>query len=409
MMSILPVRRCSWSRAVHGPVQKVVLLTILLGICPSADAQSSQDSRDFAAWVAAVQSHIPGAVDEAVARVAPWSRGQLEALLPQLSRQRPDERLRLVERALVLHTDIAIQHRRPDGYHGVPPTLYAAMMFRDGQVTGQTTGTFHWEFARKLIDRLSRTDAQVRVGRQFYRATGALLQQWREYSELRLHLASARRLIGEDPVLLMYEGTFYQAHAAPRMQRFFDDQERHIIARESAASAGGITTMQALIPSVDRRPSVRDIRRQAEVLFRQAIALDPSLAEAHIRLAHVLADQGEHDAAQETLVRVMAGPLPGRLEYYARLLDGRLARARNDLDSAHAAFERASAIVPDASTPLYALSELAIARGDNARGLRYLQSVETHTPEQDPWWTFDRIHAPSADVLIEQMRTSVTP
>src|SRR5690606_17983163 len=103
-----------------------------------------------------------------------------------------------VERALVLHTDIAITHRVSGGYRDLPAALDAATLFRDGQVMGQAAGTFHWEFARRLLQRLPRGEDRLHLGRQFYRASAAVLQLWMEYSELHPHLAAAGRVIGDD-------------------------------------------------------------------------------------------------------------------------------------------------------------------------------------------------------------------
>ncbi len=50
-------------------------------------------------------------------RIAPWSLNELDAAVANCARPRPPTRLALVERALVLHADIAILHREAGGYN----------------------------------------------------------------------------------------------------------------------------------------------------------------------------------------------------------------------------------------------------------------------------------------------------
>jgi tetratricopeptide (TPR) repeat protein len=328
--------------------------------------------------------------------------------LPRVARRQPADRLRIVERALVLHTDIATMHRGPRDYRGLAPGRNVASLFQDGQVQGQAAGTYHWEFARRLIEQLPRGEERLRVGRLFYRATGALLQGWMEYAELRPHLAAAGRVLPEDPVLLLYVGTMDHAYGGPRMQRFFDDQER-------AARTGPITSNQTVsIPSSlpsPRRPTSSTFLGLAERTFRRTLEIEPGLVEARIRLAHVLSDLQRYDEAVATLAPIATMPLPPLMDYYASLVAGRAARARGETDAAQAAFERAAVIYPRAPAPWYGLSDLAASRGDAIQALDYLQRVAMTKYEAggEPWWQLDRIHSPSAQELIDEMRRGFSP
>ncbi len=149
-------------------------------------------------------------------------------------------------------------------------------------------------------------------------------------------------------------------------------------------------------------PSAGDSRAQAERLFRRALALDPALAEARIRLAHVVGDSGRHEAAATELERAARQPLPPLLDYYASLLTGREARARGQLDAARRGFERAAGIYPNAPAPKYGLSELAIARNNGPESLAHLLPSEAaaRSDPNEPWWWIDRVHDPSAQTLI---------
>lgn len=402
--------RVRTSRFGDGPLRLVVakglfaLVVAAIVAMPSAFAQEPPP-RDFATWLDAVNTHVPGLPDEPVRRVAPWPRGDLEAVLSHVSRQEPDERLQTVERALVLHTDIAMVYRRPDGgYSNVPPGTNPIALVQDGRAVGQASGTFHWELARRLLDRLPRGEERSHVGRRFYRATAALLQSWGEYPELNAHLAVGQRLLGDDAVLLMYEGTRYQAYASPKLQRFLDEQRRTSRVRIPVATGAAPGVGLLATP-----PGSSASLTEAERLFRRAIAIDPTLVEARIRLAHVLSERGRHDAASTELTRVTSASLPPLLDYYASLVAGRVARAREAFAEAQQAFERAAAIYPHAPAPRFGLSELAIARGDRAASLEHLTRVSSNVrvDDREPWWRIERTHAPSAAELIVEMRNAV--
>lgn len=370
--------------------------------------------RDWSAWSTAIDEHVPGQKDSALVRIAPWSRNQLEAILPLLSREleriEPVEQRRLIGRALVLHTDAAVLNRTSSGYK-LPPTWNAVTLVTDGNVVGRMTGTFHWEFMRRMLGRLPASDDRRRISQIFFRATAAELQRWAETPELMLHLAAGRKLLGDDPVLLLYEGTTQQAYATPRIQQYFAER------RERAQSADSPVPISPALPrtipliapppltTTEVAPSIRGQRDQAQRTFRRALSLDPSLAEARIRLARVLGDDDRHEEAVTELTRALAGPLTPFLGYYAALLMGREQRALAQLDAAQASFERARAIYPDAAPPRYGLSEIALARGDVDRARTLLLNFAPPPGDVNLLWgRVDRLHDPSALVLLDQMR-----
>jgi tetratricopeptide (TPR) repeat protein len=378
----------------------------------SADPLAQEaGSHDWHTWLEAVNTHVPGERDEAVQRIAPWSSIELDALLPELQRQFAPDQLRIVGRAVVLHADAAILNRDDRGYNLAAGTG-GGTVFEDGRRVGQMSGTDHWDFARELIDGAPRGEERRQLGRRFYRATGAMLQLWGEYPELITHLAAGRRLLGDDAVLLLYEGTMRQAFAGPRVQRVFDDERREQAEQGPTATRtlppmpGGPSVQIPELPPAP--PSIRDSRSRAERLFRRALAIDPGLWEARIRLAHVLGDSGRHHEAAAALKPLPIGPLPPFLDYYAALIAARESRARGQLAAARAAFARAATIYPNAPAPRLGLSELAMAEGNPAESLAELvrsQEVAAVAPgTTEPWWWIDRMHAPSAQSLMSDLR-----
>src|SRR5262245_1022021 len=202
-------------------VPAVVTTAFVLAIVVVQGAQVSPPRmpRDARTWLDAVRTHVPGQRDAPVEQIAPWSKPELDAVLNALSREPGSERLRLVERALVLHADIAMLNRTPNGYNlpaSWPPTARSASttststLFKDGQAVGIMFGTVHWGFARQLLGRAPAGDDRLRMARRFYRAAGSVLQLWGEYPELDAHLAAGRRALGDDAVMLLIEGTMRQ-------------------------------------------------------------------------------------------------------------------------------------------------------------------------------------------------------
>jgi tetratricopeptide (TPR) repeat protein len=237
-----------------------------------------------------------------------------------------------------------------------------------------------------------------------------MLQYWGEDPELSKHLTAGRRFLGEDAVLLLYEGTQRLAYAGSRAQRFFDEQRASVAARPPVAANRHVVGQpreardEPLPP-----PAVQDSRARAERLFRRALVIDASLVEARIRLAHVLIDTDRHDEAVSELEAATRSPLPQLLGYYASLMIGRAQRARRQFDAARAAFERASSVYPTATAPTLGLSELAMARGDRTRALEHLSSGAkgSRAAVTEPWWTIERVHEPSAQTLLDDLRSRV--
>lgn len=373
-----------------------VAFSVLLMSVVHAGAQGTPDPRGFETWRLAVEAHTAAQRDAPVVELARWSYRELNALLPAVSRLDPDERARLVRKALLLHTDVAIAHRRPAGYdlppHGPPP-----MVFADGLSRGGGTATYHWDFARALITRLPAGTPRADIARTFYRATGALMQWWSAHTELEAHLDAARRTLGDDPVLLLQEGTLHQVFAHPRAQAAFEEAARQGGRRRSLTSSRG-----AMVP-VQR--SIASERVQAERAFRHALRLEPTLHEARIRLTHVLLDRGRDDEALDELEHVPIESLSPMLSFYLHLVQGRAERALDRLDAARRSFESAQAIVPNAQTPRLALSEVSLALGDHVAAREHLAALSEDSARiEDLWPVLGRTHD-GADEMMREMWT----
>lgn len=391
---------------------RIVIVVLALG-CASVAADGMQTgpyARDWPAWHELVVSHTPGERDLAVDRLSQWTRGEVDRMIAAVSRLPPEERAPVVARALVLHTDVALFNRTPTGY-SLPESGTESLLYADGQQVGVMSGTFHWDRGRQLIERLPRGDERLRIARAYYRGSSAVLQFWGEHTELQRHLAAAARILGPDPVILLYEGTQHQVYADPRSQRFFEQRRQDLRDDSPLGVTGAGRTDRARVMAQDLPPTAETARTNAERAFREALSLDPSLDEARVRLAHVLYDRGQYDDAAGQLALLAAAPGTSSsafLDYYTTMVTGRVARALNRFDEATTAFERGLALQANAQAPRVALSELAMARGDAATASRYLMPLAAGAGIDDPWWRIGRTHEAPTSALVIGMWEDLT-
>jgi tetratricopeptide (TPR) repeat protein len=219
-----------------------------------------------------------------------------------------------------------------------------------------------------------------------------------DYPELEAHLAKGLDRFHDDPVLELFAGTMHEAYAGPHVQRSLDGQDR--------TPSNSRTGPPAALPGSEQKE-----RSLAESAFRRALKSDPSLTEARIRLGEVLSADGRLDDAAAELQRALGDTMAPRLEYWGQLLLGRAEHARDHLDAAAAAFERARVLFPDAPAPIFALSQVARDRGDRDAALKWLNAVpdaRTLSLDADPWWIYYWTHEPDGPALIRALWRSVS-
>ncbi|HET7220743.1 MAG TPA: tetratricopeptide repeat protein [Vicinamibacterales bacterium] len=124
--------------------------------------------------------------------------------------------------------------------------------------------------------------------------------------------------------------------------------------------------------------------RSAEEWLRKSVASDPSVPEAHLRLARVLTLRGSVAAAQSELAQITTDDPNYR--YLAELFLG-LARERaGDPDAAAAAYARAVALVESPQAARVAAAQVAHGSGRRAEAAGVLvQSLAVKPAAADPW------------------------
>jgi len=383
------------------------------------------------AWIAAVEQHQTGTDDAAARRVAAWPQAQLEQLRSDLAPvltliRRPDttgfqtatatgiprmvlysdrdlEQLRdiaaqaasrgdanrLLKHGAMLHTDIALLVPG-EGPPATPSAASFTLQFGDGRQLGVINASGQWEIARALMDSVTRPGGRPDPGsddfvRRWYQMTAAYLIAAAQLDSA--HFVRAVELFPRDGEILMLAGAFHETLASPGVHEVIDN---------ARLPAGANLTVG----------SVREELRVAQDLFERALRATPDLAEARIRLGHVLGRLGRPADAVEQLTRARSDDRV--LRYYAALLLGRELDAAGRRAEALAAYERAAAIYPSAQSPRLALSELAARAGERSVAAPAALAAIAVTPEResaDPWWSYHVAAGRSVSARLNELLT----
>ena len=321
---------------------------------------------------------------------------------PDYDRRVAAARNRILKRATVLHTDVALTHPR-DVQTG-PPSPFAArrdsvILFADGRQVGVNRAANQWKFARALLGLVRPSASADTAVRAWYRASSAaLLREMHLYSD---HFNEALRLFPDDAMLAMLGGSLHEALASSQVQEFV------------RSGTAGITLTVG---------STRTELGRAETLFKRSLSIDPRNAEARIRLGRVLSQQGRHADALNELRRVdasaradasaEAASAPAMLQYYGSLFTGDAAEALGRIDEARAAYERAATLYPMAHAPRFAMSQLAARAGNTVAASDTLEVVLARSTDpatdDDPFWTYHEAAGRDAGALLEEAYRALT-
>src|SRR4051812_15261833 len=372
-----------------------VLILFLAVASPRGETQIAPAALDMRAaeWRAAAAAHVSGRFDEPAASVANWTPELARLVVDRAIRTAREHQAGLADGApaasnedraalakgLMLHTDIAIAERMT-GTGATPGTRGLTVL--DAKPLASVRLSMHWGLARLLAEALAKQPATAPIAGAWFRAVGALYQQWADLGQLQSHLAAAADAVPDDPVLLLYDGALHQAFADPRIQSY-------------RARLSSPDRLVRVLPVKDAETELKI----AERALRKALAIDASLQEARIRLADVEDGRGNSADAVTLAREALASPLPGFLDYYGAMVLGRAEVRRRNYAEARTAFERAAARYPYSQAAQVALSHVSVAEGRAADGLLALMPAlgpAASETRDDPWTWYFRLHEPDA-------------
>jgi tetratricopeptide (TPR) repeat protein len=232
---------------------------------------------------------------------------------------------------------------------------------------------------------------RTEVRRAIWLLSAWFLQLRLDHKDLEMLLTRARQTFAGDALVRLGSGSFHEVQARP-----------YLLLESSEGRQGNLAAW---------RLEERTWRlKSAEASYREAIQLDPKLAEAHLRLGRVLALQGRRDEAHVALARAAELTTDARWLYLAILFRAAAYEAAGDTTAAEPSYRGALAVWPTSHAARMGLSRIRADRGAWDEARTELEGIGLTTPESDdPWWAYDfgqawRIESGLADLRKQVSR-----
>jgi tetratricopeptide (TPR) repeat protein len=148
---------------------------------------------------------------------------------------------------------------------------------------------------------------------------------------------------------------------------------------------------------------------QAEAAFRRALAADPGLGEARLRLGRVRLLRGRTEEAIEDLQRVAREDGSLRRQYLARLFEARAHEKRGHVEAAARAYQAAVAIEPEGQSAGIGLGRALdlLGRGEEAQQA-FVAALGIHRQQRgDPWWSYARGDLDRLGPLVTELQAAL--
>jgi tetratricopeptide (TPR) repeat protein len=389
---------------------------------PPARAASIPWLVRLSSWLEAVNEHRPGALDMPARLIGFWTDRDLEevrtdlfALVASCARElnrtvrRPEsivckhdvidfdevQRLlgltddelahgdanRVLERAAILHADVAmlVIPMLPDR---IGCSARGTVLVKDGNRIGMGCVGIHWIFGRILLDAVRQDRADKPIVRLWYHATLAHMLETGNYADAELHIEHGRVLFPSDPAILFEHGLYHEALAAPFLRA---------VALEAGSDGRDAKTHLA----------------EADDLYRKAVKENPQFIEARVHRGYVLGQLGRHGEAAEELRLAVRAAQGSQLRYYSELFLGYAEESLGNRGAARDHYRQASALYPQAQSPLLALALLARQLGDRAAvqdAMRQMLALPAGRGEDgDPWLSYRRWQNQGSGTLFTEL------
>jgi tetratricopeptide (TPR) repeat protein len=347
----------------------------------AADAASTADS-----YLDVVRRYAAGERAAAVAALDAWKPGELARELAELREaaliaaqrgtQLPANAMPPLRAVMLLHTDREALERTP------APGAEHAPACRE-QV--------HTALAERIAGLLFADPEGREFARRWYLAVALRDLGYTCFDDAEHWLEAGLRWFPKDAELLLALGTIDEATTA-------------LASRDPAIGPlRGSQRAQVLESLHEKRFRLERAARR----FEQALASDPRLAEARLRLGRVRYRQGRRPEARELLRAVAEESGMPALTYLARLFLGRVHEADGEPAEAAAEYEKALALEPQSQAAAVALSYVREQLGE-PRAREPLLASLAHAGRRaafDPYWEYPIAHAvPRSESLLDALR-----
>ena len=236
-------------------------------------------------------------------------------------------------RAAMLHADAAmvapysLAPAPPEGRGpGVPPGGLVAA--NDGEFHGVIVPNWGWAFGRRLLDLIQPGPAGDPYVASWYHATTAYMMQRGYLGEVAPHLERAMQILATDARIVFDRACFAEALSLPRAREVLDDpRTRQALESKTQSMVQMVRGRTDMVSGSNALQSRVQAEAEAERLFRRVLSLDPTMAEAQIRLGRLYERQGRHGDALQELTAGIAGSTDEVALFYGHLFAGRAAGA----------------------------------------------------------------------------------
>jgi predicted Zn-dependent protease len=335
------------------------------------------------AYEAVVRRYSSGDREGAVVEMVTWPERRLRDEIPALNvlwqRARmcgdcPAANLWLrfpVRAALMLHSDCAQRARRDR----VPPRLHESVAV---------------EIARMLKD-----DSAHRVfARRWYEAMAGLAQGENRWGDALDWAERGLRDFPDSAEMLLVLGSIEETLGA---QAALGLPPQSLLAPTQRETQANLELLR------ETRAHLQTARR----LLRSAVAADPSLAEARVRLGRVAWRLGETAEARSALEEVLAGKPKPAAAFLAHLFLGRLDEGAGRFADAARAYEAALAFDTRSQAARIALSHALLRLGNAAAARSEMEKAvgfAGRRPEPDAFWLYPWGPSVGAEDRLEALR-----
>jgi VWFA-related protein len=274
--------------------------------------------------------------------------------------------------------------------------------FLAGDVERAASGVMEWraQDLQKLAASLPPEDkARRRAALDLHTALALRLWSNARGPEADAQVAIGRAVLGKGspPELhrdwLLTLGDYHLAAASPaRALSFFEECARLFPDAAEAWLGAGMCHELTAFPDgfgFASQPA-QDAARRAERSFREAVRLDPRLAEARLRRGRVLGLTGAFDEAEKELAAAVEASAEASLTSLAQVFWGGLRDGRGDLPGAVSHYEAALAADGESQTAAFALSEALHRAGRHRRAALCLSGALMAPPRSEisPWYAY---------------------
>jgi tetratricopeptide (TPR) repeat protein len=250
-----------------------------------------------------------------------------------------------------------------------------------------------WSFILEYLPDEAEKVAYKQLRRDVYLAIAWILQSAVEEATLEEHLELARKELPDEAEIWLASGSAEELLAEPEM-----------IKRRPKQTTGAI-------PRDTRELIVRErLLGNAEEYHREAIARDPALAEAHVRLGHVLQQRGKLAEARAALETARRLESPSEVSYLATLFLAGVVDEANNQTPASELYEELVQRWPECQSGHLGLSRAYSARGNAAAALDALKPLRKEQEQRacfDGWWVYRSGQAWRLKALLDALRARV--